>query len=179
MVIIYATCHLIGMSSACANPFLYGWFNDNFRTEFICIIITPFQLCCKNNSNAAGRLCSCQSQVIISVPEPSFIALNRSPVVPSATPINTIEHNHQLMTIGMVEGTTSAVVSALTISQPVIRPSNIEEATASVEDQGMAVSSSMTAVTIEEAVVNNLDKQKCYSSPTPSFLKPGYIETHL
>lgn len=24
MLIIYAACHLLGMSSACANPFLYG-----------------------------------------------------------------------------------------------------------------------------------------------------------
>jgi len=45
MTIIYATCHLIGMSSACANPFLYGWFNSNFRSEFICIYMTPFRLC--------------------------------------------------------------------------------------------------------------------------------------
>lgn len=24
----------IGMSSACSNPMLYGWLNDNFRKEF-------------------------------------------------------------------------------------------------------------------------------------------------
>ncbi|XP_076066964.1 neuropeptide F receptor-like [Oratosquilla oratoria] len=34
MVIIYAVCHMIGMSSACSNPLLYGWLNDNFRKEF-------------------------------------------------------------------------------------------------------------------------------------------------
>ncbi|XP_055904470.1 neuropeptide F receptor isoform X4 [Eupeodes corollae] len=27
----YAFCHMIGMSSACSNPLLYGWLNDNFR----------------------------------------------------------------------------------------------------------------------------------------------------
>ncbi|XP_055904467.1 neuropeptide F receptor isoform X1 [Eupeodes corollae] len=30
----YAFCHMIGMSSACSNPLLYGWLNDNFRKEF-------------------------------------------------------------------------------------------------------------------------------------------------
>lgn len=34
MLIIYAVCHVLGMFSACANPWLYGWYNDNFRNEF-------------------------------------------------------------------------------------------------------------------------------------------------
>ncbi|XP_057373344.1 neuropeptide F receptor-like [Daphnia carinata] len=34
MLICYAVCHMVGMSSACANPLLYGWLNDNFRKEF-------------------------------------------------------------------------------------------------------------------------------------------------
>jgi neuropeptide Y receptor len=38
MLIIYAVCHVLGMSSACANPWLYGWYNDNFRNEFRDII---------------------------------------------------------------------------------------------------------------------------------------------
>ena len=41
MTIIYAACHLFGMSSACANPFLYGWFNGNFRNEFTKILRAP------------------------------------------------------------------------------------------------------------------------------------------
>jgi neuropeptide Y receptor len=32
--VVYAFCHLIGMSSANTNPLLYGFFNDNFRKEF-------------------------------------------------------------------------------------------------------------------------------------------------
>ncbi|RWS30988.1 Neuropeptide Y receptor type 6-like protein [Leptotrombidium deliense] len=32
--IVFACCHMIGMSSACSNPLLYGWLNDNFRKEF-------------------------------------------------------------------------------------------------------------------------------------------------
>ncbi|XP_069679292.1 neuropeptide F receptor-like [Periplaneta americana] len=34
MMIMYAVCHMMGMSSACSNPLLYGWLNDNFRKEF-------------------------------------------------------------------------------------------------------------------------------------------------
>ncbi|XP_015789549.1 neuropeptide F receptor-like isoform X2 [Tetranychus urticae] len=32
--ILFACCHLAGMSSACSNPLLYGFLNDNFRREF-------------------------------------------------------------------------------------------------------------------------------------------------
>lgn len=34
LLVAYAICHMIGMSSACSNPLLYGWLNDNFRKEF-------------------------------------------------------------------------------------------------------------------------------------------------
>ena len=44
MLIIYAVCHVLGMSSACANPWLYGWYNDNFRNEFR-DIASPILLC--------------------------------------------------------------------------------------------------------------------------------------
>lgn len=32
--IVFAVCHMFAMSSACSNPILYGWFNNNFKTEF-------------------------------------------------------------------------------------------------------------------------------------------------
>lgn len=41
MVVTYAVCHMTGMSSACSNPLLYGWLNDNFRKEF-------YELLCKD-----------------------------------------------------------------------------------------------------------------------------------
>ena len=31
IVIAFATTHLIAMSSACANPIMYGFLNENFR----------------------------------------------------------------------------------------------------------------------------------------------------
>lgn len=33
-LVLYAVCHMMAMSSACFNPVLYGYFNDNFRKEF-------------------------------------------------------------------------------------------------------------------------------------------------
>lgn len=33
-LVIYAFCHMFAMSSACGNPFLYGYLNENFRKEF-------------------------------------------------------------------------------------------------------------------------------------------------
>jgi len=32
---IYALCHLAGMSSACINPVLYGWLNQNLRADLV------------------------------------------------------------------------------------------------------------------------------------------------
>lgn len=34
MRVYYALCHMMGMSSACSNPVLYGWLNENFWKEF-------------------------------------------------------------------------------------------------------------------------------------------------
>lgn len=34
MIVVYAICHMMGMSSACSNPVLYGWLNENFWKEF-------------------------------------------------------------------------------------------------------------------------------------------------
>ncbi|KAJ6637638.1 Neuropeptide F receptor [Pseudolycoriella hygida] len=34
LLVMYAVCHMMGMSSACSNPVLYGWLNENFKKEF-------------------------------------------------------------------------------------------------------------------------------------------------
>jgi len=54
MLIIYAVCHLFGMSSACANPFLYGWFNGNFRSEFVNILGAPLKFCFPSDIDRVG-----------------------------------------------------------------------------------------------------------------------------
>lgn len=49
MSIAYAVCHMMGMSSACSNPLLYGWLNDNFRKEFNDIL-------CRGNAPSGGSI---------------------------------------------------------------------------------------------------------------------------
>ena len=44
--IIYAVCHVTGMLSACANPIIYGYLNENFNREFKEIFATCFQTPC-------------------------------------------------------------------------------------------------------------------------------------
>ena len=34
LCIIHAVCHVMGMLSACANPVIYGFLNENFHREF-------------------------------------------------------------------------------------------------------------------------------------------------
>lgn len=55
MLIVYSVCHMAGMSSACSNPLLYGWLNDNFRKEFLEIfaLLCPF---CPSIANASARM---------------------------------------------------------------------------------------------------------------------------
>ncbi|XP_037794763.1 neuropeptide F receptor-like [Penaeus monodon] len=47
LLIVYAVCHMMGMSSACSNPLMYGWLNDNFRKEFLEIFGLICPRCCK------------------------------------------------------------------------------------------------------------------------------------
>lgn len=43
--LVFPICHLLVLSSACTNPVLYGWLNDNFRREFVSVLCSP---CCKS-----------------------------------------------------------------------------------------------------------------------------------
>lgn len=65
MLIIYALCHVLGMSSACANPWLYGWYNDNFRNEFHDIfkpLLRCFGRCCPTLSSRISASLSVSSR---------------------------------------------------------------------------------------------------------------------
>lgn len=74
--ITYAVCHMMGMSSACSNPLLYGWLNDNFRKEFNEII------CCGRDSSYA---------------HPSIRSHSKNKTMPenSKANFNTMENNLQ------------------------------------------------------------------------------------
>ncbi|KAK5644811.1 hypothetical protein RI129_006111 [Pyrocoelia pectoralis] len=51
MKVCYAICHMMGMSSACSNPVLYGWLNENFWKEFKDIMCISGST--RSNSNSA------------------------------------------------------------------------------------------------------------------------------
>lgn len=54
--LVYAISHMLVLCSGCFNPVLYGWLNDNFRTEFVKILCCP---CCEIARNKIKRMCSC------------------------------------------------------------------------------------------------------------------------
>ncbi|KAL0277525.1 UNVERIFIED_CONTAM: hypothetical protein PYX00_004776 [Menopon gallinae] len=60
-MVVYAVCHMMGMSSACSNPLLYGWLNDNFRKEFkeILALVCP----CARSNTVRDRFTSLRSSV--------------------------------------------------------------------------------------------------------------------
>ena len=83
MNIICATCHLFGMSSACANPFLYGWFNENFRGEFKLIFAVPYRLLCPTRATSEGNRrrpshCISSATTCTSVPDTTMSTLGQS-----------------------------------------------------------------------------------------------------
>ncbi|XP_021357835.1 neuropeptide F receptor-like [Mizuhopecten yessoensis] len=53
----YKICHMLVLSSACTNPMIYGWLNDNFRSEFIKVLSCC--VCCIKLKSFVQRVCSC------------------------------------------------------------------------------------------------------------------------
>ncbi|KAF5290234.1 hypothetical protein FQA39_LY14788 [Lamprigera yunnana] len=53
MKVCYAVCHMMGMSSACSNPVLYGWLNENFWKEFKDIM-------CLSRSSSTNNSAECR-----------------------------------------------------------------------------------------------------------------------
>ena len=62
--LVFPICHLLVLSSACTNPVLYGWLNENFRREFLAVLcckccakwtVFPCCRCCKYNPSPQGR----------------------------------------------------------------------------------------------------------------------------
>ncbi|CAL1532275.1 unnamed protein product [Lymnaea stagnalis] len=55
----YAICHMLVLCSGCLNPVLYGWLNDNFRTEFMKIMCCP---CCQTAKIRLKKMFCCSPQ---------------------------------------------------------------------------------------------------------------------
>ena len=45
MMITFLLCHMLGVSSSCTNPILYGFINDNFLKAASNAKITSYTLC--------------------------------------------------------------------------------------------------------------------------------------
>lgn len=58
------------MNQACANPFLYGWFNDNFRSEFNEIAAPLFRCCSSISSIACSGTSSKKMQNLVNQQNP-------------------------------------------------------------------------------------------------------------
>ena len=57
ITIIYAVCHATSMASACANPIIYGFLNENFHREFTELYKkakNAFSCLCKISTTTAG-----------------------------------------------------------------------------------------------------------------------------
>ena len=55
---VYTLCHMLGMSSACSNPVLYGWLNDNFKKEF-CEIYAMLTSCQRRSGKRIKIVSTC------------------------------------------------------------------------------------------------------------------------
>jgi len=55
----FPVCHLLVLCSACVNPLLYGWLNDNFRREFVKVLCSCCGHCCQ-----CVRCCAVSSSTI-------------------------------------------------------------------------------------------------------------------
>ena len=38
LLIIYASCHLLAMTSVCTNPVMYGFLNENFKQSLTSLL---------------------------------------------------------------------------------------------------------------------------------------------
>jgi len=84
------------MSSACANPFLYGWFNENFRGEFKLILAAPCRLFCPTRGASDAneirlRHCNSPATACTSVPIDSMSTLGQNKLRRIATTQFTID----------------------------------------------------------------------------------------
>lgn len=85
---IFAVCYMMAMSSACSNPLLYGWLNDNFRKEFNDILcqnacaISVKRLCLKTADTAVPMVIYTKANDVDNIN-----GKNHNSVVPDSTTV--------------------------------------------------------------------------------------------
>lgn len=80
MIVGYAVCHMMGMSSACSNPVLYGCLNENFWKEFKDI------LCIETESG--GNVAECQKLTTMKNPSQKRASKGKPDLITVATDFN-------------------------------------------------------------------------------------------
>ena len=50
----FFVAHVFAMSSTCANPFLYGWYNESFQKEFVSLIPALKCICVRKESGGTN-----------------------------------------------------------------------------------------------------------------------------
>jgi hypothetical protein len=61
-LVVFFAVHLIAMSSAVYNPFLYAWMNENFKGHFARVVPCLFRvncLCCRGKTSRGGGATAC------------------------------------------------------------------------------------------------------------------------
>ena len=64
--LLFVICHILVLSSACTNPVLYGWLNENFRKEFLNVLKCCY-ICDPCYQNVRDKIC-CRRPTHQSVP---------------------------------------------------------------------------------------------------------------
>ena len=78
--LIFALGHLCVLCSACCNPVLYGWLNENFKKEFLQVLCCN---CCKNFRMVCQRRDRCREN---SAMETSVVVYKKTATNGSAVP---------------------------------------------------------------------------------------------
>jgi len=163
------------MSSACANPFLYGWFNGNFRSEFVKILGVPLKFCFPSDIDRVGG---------------SFSSVaNRSSTASPDIAMNTVRmvgHHQQSTTIDRVDEGNNVIVAADVLLDDYRPPSVLMSTHDAIEQQGHAdliddiVAEQKKVMHVE--VVIDVQISSINSVLTPNSIlvkKPRVMETHL
>lgn len=107
-VAAFAFCHIVGMTSACANPVLYGVLNENFRAEFVAIftdlrivpLLRVMRNCCfgvPDGATIPGRRRSRRD------------SRHHQPTASNGVLIATNEYNSRVPTPTLIEGVHSTI----------------------------------------------------------------------
>ena len=96
MMLVFLICHMIGVSSACTNPILYGFLNENFVKEIglLCPFLSKSANLDVNQSEKEknGKMLSSQKMNPNTAPEQQM----PGPSKPNQVQYKMIERNDQL-----------------------------------------------------------------------------------